>query len=385
MVTLETGAVRRMRVGLRLLVLCTALGTACVFAAPATASVLRPGVLFDAEAGRLYVMSPDGRLEALDAAGGPVVWRTARAARPLELREGQLLAQAETSGRGAPLEVVLLDAAAPESGGIQVRIPLPATVDPSIDDGPGSRFLTSGELDGDVVTVSWSFCELAVSGVDPGALGGEACLDGSFRFDRTSGEGEAIEPGASLPPPLPPLPERLTRLVEAGRLPGRLWRSDGLIVATREERSGATRKVWLQRFDAASGEPLAEVLLYEDGGERIVRYPSADGRHLLASGPDPASGAGLWRWAVYDLATGELAGKLVHDSVGARFVVLGTSLVHDAPRQRRRVGDGWVDQPLRLRAVSLATGDVLWTRPVRDPTWWGPMAPTEPSRPQDAP
>jgi len=378
----ECGMAKRVRsvaAGLRLLVFGTLLFAPVASAeGPATASLLRPGVLFDAKVGALYVMSPDGGLEALDVATGRLLWRTGRADRPLALRKGKLLAQAETRGRGAPLEVVLLDAAAPGSGHIAVRIPLPAEVDPSIADGPGRRFLASGALDGKTATVDWTFCERPVGGMDPGAAGGEACTEGAFRFDPASGEAEPVEREGTRLPRLPPLPESVQSLVETGGLPGRLWRSGDLIVAVREERTGGQHKVWLQRFQGTTGEPLAEVLLFEDGGERVVRYPSADGRHLLASGPEPAAGGGRWRWAIYDLSSGEPVGELVSDAVGARFVVLGAHLVHDAPRRRRPAGDSWVDEPLRLRVVSLTTGEPLWTRPVRDPTWWGPMPPAQP-------
>jgi hypothetical protein len=333
---------------------------------------LGPGVLVDASSGVLYAMAPDGRLEGVEVQSGRVVWRTDRAARPLASRGGRLLAQTETGGPGSDLAVVLLDAVEPGVDGIEVRVPLPGKVDPAIDDGPGRRFLASGRLDGDDAWVTWSFCTTPTSGFDPGGAGGEECAEGAYRFDPASGEGGAVDPAAARLPPDPPLPEPLARRVEEGRLGGRLWRAGDRIVTTREE-----RQVWLQRFDAESGEALPEVLLF-GGGERVVRYPSADRRHLLASGPGPSGLPGTWRWALYDLASGEPLGEIVQPAVGARFVVHGTVLVQVAPRQRRRSGEAWLEEPLRLRAVDLETGDVVWTRPLRDPTWWGPMAPADP-------
>jgi hypothetical protein len=55
------------------------------------------------------------------------------------------------------------------------------------------------------------------------------------------------------------------------------------------------------------------------------------------------------------------------------FVVVGNRLIHVAQPTTRREGSKVIDQPLRLRAVDLATGQEIWSRELRSTAYNGPF------------
>ncbi len=64
-------------------------------AEPAESFELRPGVVVDAARTVVYLMNPNGGIDAVDAASGRVVWTSMLAAKPLFVDGPLLLAQAE--------------------------------------------------------------------------------------------------------------------------------------------------------------------------------------------------------------------------------------------------------------------------------------------------
>ena len=132
------------------------------------------------------------------------------------------------------------------------------------------------------------------------------------------------------------------------------------------------RRIFLRRWDAATGSALGEMTLF--AGQPLARLPSADRRHLLItslaeSGPGSRQ---RYLWSIYSLSSGQLMGRIRHHRSADRFAVLGSDLLHMSRPTGRRVDGRWVEDPLRIRAVDLTTGVERWSLPLRDTSYRGP-------------
>ena len=155
-------------------------------------------------------------------------------------------------------------------------------------------------------------------------------------------------------PPTPPV----TRVSE-GNL--RFDLTSGRLAA-----AAAATAVTPRPADARQAERLASV--------SGVQFVSADGRHILSS--QRVSDDRTWdkyQWTVFERATGKPVGLLRDYRSHAPFVVVDAQIVYEVGPYVRRTAGGLVEQPLQIRAVSLATGNEQWSRPVRDTTYRGPL------------
>lgn len=193
---------------------------------------------------------------------------------------------------------------------------------------------------------------------------------GSVRLDIHTGQIGPIGEMAALPEP--ELPPAVSRLKDAQALPGRVWRVSDALVAIKRATYEGKQRVTLKRWDAETGEALADVTLF-DGGLNF-RSVSADQRHLLASRRD-VSDSRIWEWAVFSLETGAKVAELRHNEPGAWFFVSGFRLIHETNVTLRDVGGQVVVEPGKLRAVDLETGTEVWSHAIRDIKYRGPYPP----------
>jgi hypothetical protein len=282
---------------------------------------LRPGVIGDRDRGALYFMNPSGGIDAVDVASGAVRWSSRAAARPLILCDRLLLAWADPAGKPGTLPLAILDAS--DQGHIRQRleVDLPDEILAAIDETLGGVFVATAFRRDSRVVVEWEYRAEPVSGVAPGPRPAAEPVRGAYRIDLRRARAE----------PVPPIP--------------------------REPR------------------PFRRSPRSRDDSE--IRFPSADGAHLLVSrrieAVDPIADRYLWSIHVAD-APKPVAE--VHMPVSASpFVVWDGLLIHEAPRSTRRVGDGWKSEPLRLRAVELGSGREVWAREIRDTRHHGPLPP----------
>jgi hypothetical protein len=330
---------------------------------------LRAGVVADPTRGALYLMNPRGGVDAVDVVAGELLWTTAEAARPLLLSGRSLLAQAEARDQPHVLRLVVLDAdrgARLAEGGIA----LPAGVAASIADGLGTSFEAHARPDQGDALVSWRFSRRPVTGVAPGpeAVPGDFRADGALRVDLATGRAEAVSPQALLEAPAGS--DALARLVESAAVPKGYWRAGDIVAAT-----ARAPGLVLKRWDLTTGKPLDDVDILAE--ELVAQLPSADGRYLLVSTrvePDPAAGQ-PYLWSVHAVETGNAVTRMRSEVSAVPFCVLAARLVHEARPSGRRVDGTWVERPLRLRAVELATGAEVWSRPLRDTAYRGPFPP----------
>jgi hypothetical protein len=115
--------------------------------------------------------------------------------------------------------------------------------------------------------------------------------------------------------------------------------------------------------------PASEIALVPE----LPHYESADGRHVLVS--ERVGDDRVWEkyhWTVFDRATRRQVGEArVHVSFQP-FVVRDSVLVYETTPFTRA---GANEEPAKLRGLSLETGEELWSVPVRETVWRGPLPP----------
>ena len=115
-----------------------------------------------------------------------------------------------------------------------------------------------------------------------------------------------------------------------------------------------------------------------------AHFGSVDGRYLLVSGRAAnASADKPYVWFIVSAETGQRVGLFQTSLGAARFHFEGSRLVFkEGPSRHRADPDdaseeaGWIDEPVRLRAIDVGTGVELWQYPVRDTAYRGPYPPS---------
>jgi hypothetical protein len=352
----------------------------CVTAQPSKEEVrktansfeFRPGVIVDSDRSVVYLMNPHRGIDAVDLASGKLIWRTERAAKPLLYYEDLLVAQTEPRVGQQFLRIALLNTREINVDPRFVDVPLPADVQATIDDSMESSFSTTARLHEGAIVLSWLYNYRRITGPPPGP--DDQALDrkatGSVRIDMHTGQIDPIDEMVALPKS--ELPADVIRLKDAQTPPGPVWRVNNVLVAVERATYKGKQRVSLKRWDAETGEALADVTLFDNG--LSFRSVSADKRHLLASRRD-ASDSRTWEWAVYSLETGAKVAELRHDTPAAWFFLSGSRLIHETNVTSRLVENRVVVEPGKLRAVDLETGTEVWSHAVRDTQYRGPYPP----------
>ena len=120
-------------------------------------------------------------------------------------------------------------------------------------------------------------------------------------------------------------------------------------------------------------EPLPDVTLFS--GRPILRFHSADQRHLLVTERVAPGTRAEYSWSIFSLETGERLGRIAHHRSHARFVVIGSTLTFIERPYGHRVDDAWRSEPRKVKTVLLDSAELLWERPLRDTTYRGPYRP----------
>ena len=304
----------------------------CAMAAQAAPQgfALRDGVVVDSTGATAYVMQPQGGIDALDLGRGVTLWHSDEGQRPLALANGLLVAQARPGERGE-LRVVALDVLKNGARNAEADLAMPAGIRADVAETLRQDFRVAASLSAQGIVLSWQAQKHpSLPGREGDAMEEEGESKGLRRGEQGFAQGTALfDPRAGS---LLPLDAEAKRL--AGEVPA-----------------------------------VARSLSAPDAPERL--FSSADGRHVLAS-RRTGDHAAPYRWTITDAATGAVLGSLSSRVSMSPFVVVGNRLIHVAQPTARREGSKVVDQPLRLRAVDLATGQELWSREIRSTDYRGP-------------
>jgi hypothetical protein len=303
--------------------------------------LLRPGVVVDAADKRAYVMSVEGGIDAVDLNAGGKLWNNKASARPLTVAGRRLVSQAELSGAENSMKLVVLESAT----GAELTTGtkgLPQGVEASVVETLKGEFIAEAAPAGENAVVTWKFLERPLRGMLPArdrraqekatdltllkqTTGGDDATSGAFQLNLTTGATSAVAD-----------PNFLHSLE--------------ITASLRDEKRMA---------DLPDGQVL-----------------SADGRHVLVS--RPAGDAQAWERyivTVYERDTRRRVGEFrTHFSVTS-FFVSGSLIVFDTEAYVQTTPDGSTTEPLKLRAVDLATGKEVWSRPIRDTAYRGPSPP----------
>ncbi|HEX9732570.1 MAG TPA: hypothetical protein VGG06_11355 [Thermoanaerobaculia bacterium] len=313
-----------------------ALASILTFAATASAQTAQPravaladGVLVDAERLVAYVMNPRLGLDAVDLRSGTLLWSADKAAKPLAAVGDLLIAQAATQAAGR-LDVVSFDLRDGSPGALTARVELPSDVTARLQDEPNRTFRLAAAIERDKLVLTW-----------------------------TATKAETDELQGYMPAAEEDLAPKALRLLEGA--------------ASIDLASGLVRPAAVAK--AAGPRPL-DVLNESLAGAKGRLFTSADGRHVLASarqdGGDPWQ---RYQWTIYERATGARLGELAHVNSTAPFLVADASLFFLSQPYSRRRGEDFVEVPMQIRAVDLASGVELWTKDVSDPSFRGLFPP----------
>lgn len=318
-----------------------------LLAAPALANnglALRDGVVIDAEKSVAYVMRPGGGIEAVDLNLGSVLWTSEAASRPLALVNGRLVAQAEAAP-GAGLKFVTLDPAARGAALTEATLPLPKGVRGLVDDGWRSSMQVKAVPAGNSVMIQWKAVEVLPRAVAPDE---EATV-----APTVAGAG--------------PAPRRSPVRVTEGA--ARFDVATGAISDAPADKGAVVATAGLRELRGDDRLPGVE-------GRQFL---SGDGKHVLASRPNPANDPMTRHdWILFGRETGEALGGFASSVSAAPFVVVKDQVVLETRPQMRATGDAgrpYERTELSLRSMDLLNGVEVWKVAVRNTAFEGPFPP----------
>jgi hypothetical protein len=116
-----------------------------------------------------------------------------------------------------------------------------------------------------------------------------------------------------------------------------------------------------------------ENLLENVEGEQ---YRSADGQHVVVS-VRTGTVADFHRYmlSVYDAKTAQKVATIRSHVAIIPIAVVGEQVIFESSPYSRRLNDEIVDKPLTIHVVDAKRNEVIWSRPVRDTTYQGPLPP----------
>jgi hypothetical protein len=335
----------------------------------ATPFLMRSGVVVDPVAGRLYMMNPQGGIDAVEIASGKLLWTTKAAAKPLAAFDDRLIAQAETGAPGS-VPIVFIDTA--HEGRPDSTLALPARHGPGIGEGLGSSSKIDARLISDGLLVWWSTTQSSISGV-PG-------------FSRTAEDGEGALVSLRTRHVTALTPEQAASKLRAERSsidPSQLKGTGGLFslpqlaegyfVALKLGPATEGQLAALKRWDAHTGAPLADIEL--GFGYASFAISADESSFLFVKGAGSSTGIQEYSWEIYTIANGARMAQLELPVSASPFCVQRSVLVLQSDPYNRRVNGQWVQEPLAIRALDIKTGNEIWKRLLRDTSYHGPYPP----------
>jgi len=298
---------------------------------------LCPGAVVDLDRMLIYLMSIEGGIDAVDLAQGTRAWSTKQASKPLALAGNLLICQAEPRGGANELRIVTLDTRQRGRALVIGTTNLPAGVNTSIGETPTSSFVAAARVSGPVAFISWVFSVRQLRGIPPD-------------FPEVAGEKAPPERAAIEPS------------VTKGTLKMEL--STGVISPAKSGEIPVVPTPWPP--DLSLTERLARV----PGSQ----FRSANNSHVLNS--QRIADDSVWEkysWTVYDHGTGERLGEFRTHLSFAPFFVMDSKAFYETGPYKLKSEKGLINEPLKIRAVDLRSGQELWNYRIRDTKYYGPF------------
>ena len=313
-----------------------------------TITQIRDGVIIDPREQVVYLMLPEGGIEAVQLGSGKTLWNTKAADKPLAIVQDVLVSQAAAPKEENVLKIVAIDRKTGDEK-VEGQQPLPAGVTPSIDQTLDGTFSARASVSGDDVFATWRFLDRPMSGLPPGAEQG-------------------IAPGA----------DETTADAPQALMAERVGAKAGVVqmnLISGETKSLNIEPPPVQILDAPpnvmqdeGAEPLKDV-----AGEQ---YRSVDGRHVIGSvQTGEITNFHRYTLSIYDAESAQKIAQIRSHAAILPMVVVDDYVVFESSPYTRRLRGELVDRPLMLNVVDRKSNKAIWSRPIRDTSYQGPLPP----------
>lgn len=308
---------------------------------------LQEGVVVDVGERRIYLMRPQGGTEAIALDNGQTLWVAPQLDKPLELSSNLVIGQAASEVNNV-VKIIAVDRKTGDEV-IEGEHALPPGISPSVDATFAGTFSANVTTSGENAFLSWHFVEQAEPGLPPGFKQGLA-------------------------------PNAAEDVLDAPRRMGgeRVGVRSGVIQMNLD--SGETNSLNIET-PVALAAPVEDSLWIPEGPDRLKdiageQYRSVDGRHIVSV---VRTGKGLdwdrYTLSIHERQTGNRIGQIKSHVTFVPLVVAGNYVVYQTSPSQRRVSGRIVEEPLSIRVDALKDGAEVWSRPVRDTSYRGPLPP----------
>jgi len=287
------------------------------------------GTVVDINNEMIYVSHPEKGIEAISIDSGKVIWQSDEAARPIMIRDDQLIAQAAVSTNGT-INLVSFNS---NNGTVLSKKALvaPSKVLAQTSEGLEHKFNIQANYDTNPMgEIEWSYFYKVAQGIVP-----EQNLTGQAKDTTTYGQ---------------------IKLSQAKQSSGQSVLDDATLITLSEKP--------LSKLIAMAGK-----FLQQDDGRQ---FASLSRNHVLVSQiNDELSIWEKYKWNIYDM-NNQLLGSFLHYNSFRPFEVVGDTVLFVTSPTMNAEGDKVIRHPYMLNAYSLSSGVEKWTHEVKDHKFNGP-------------
>jgi hypothetical protein len=336
-----------------------------------------PGGTADPAGRTGFVTGPDGHIDAINLKDGKLRWKTKVLCHPLIAYDGKLAAWVAGPGKANQILIRIFDAT---QDGKRVResdpVIFPAWVSVGLTHGRTFSLTTEGIVKGKLV-LHWDARAFYAGGAAPPpqvVAASRKHAAGTARVNLASGKVEMLsakEGDAGTGPKLPPGREKVTsrqywtgsnwetKLLVAGKV---------LAALQQQKADGQKEKLVLKRWDRKTGKALEPVALLEGQALWLQVQPGGNYVFVHQALVKTALPPGDYAWWIFSLETGKQVGKVPFEAGTQSVAVIGSRAFFLVPGQIKARPGGrpffGMEQPRALKAYALASGRLLWERPV---------------------
>jgi|GEM_PF-2753125 len=287
------------------------------------------GTVVDVTSEMLYMSHPEKGIDAISIDTGNVVWHSDDATRPLMIRDGQLISQANAASKGT-ISLVSFDAI---NGTVISRKTLaaPSNVLANSSEGLEHKFKIGSNYDNNLLgDIHWSYSYEIAQGI------------------------------ASL--------QSMTKNTKTNKVYGQINFSQAKILSKSSLLNDATLKILSQKPLSKTKVVTGEFLQLNDGRQ----FASMSENHVLNSQlNDMSSTWEKYKWNIYDM-NDQLLGTFLHYNSYRPFEVIGDTVLFVTSPAMDAEGESVIRYPFMVNAYSLSSGTEKWTREIKDHKYSGP-------------
>lgn len=333
---------------------------------------INSGTLIDDDGDAIYVMQPEGGIQALRTANGSAIWASSLGDKPLAVSGDRLITQHDATKPGR-LEIAVLRV---DNGELikSFVVPIPNSMTAHVADGLYDRFRASATADGDDIYVKWEHTQLTRRSqvFAEKHRASPQIAQGAARIRFATAQVESI-PREQFPDPLDSMPASVRNAAQNQNLVWEPIRTGNVIASTLHVDTGVTMPtVRLLRWRADNGLALTP----KDFNPKnyVFHRFSADGKSLMIGQTDPQNPAG-YMWQLFDVASGVAQGSVKSAVSTPPHAVAGNLILFESMPKGSMTGGTRSEIPRQLTAMNMDTGQVAWMKTIRDTEFRGPFPP----------